>query len=57
MFNKTWRSFILVAGETALLVAAVVISSIVIGGSVAVIVSLMFPSTQVAALHRDRKWR
>ena len=33
MFNKTWRSFILVAGETALLVAAVVISSIVIGGS------------------------
>ncbi|HUQ87459.1 MAG TPA: TIGR03013 family XrtA/PEP-CTERM system glycosyltransferase [Vicinamibacterales bacterium] len=33
MFNKTWRSFILVAGETALLVAAVVISSIMIGGS------------------------
>jgi hypothetical protein len=33
MFNRTWRSFILVAGETALLVAAVVISSIVIGGS------------------------
>ena len=32
MFNKTWRSFILVAGETLLLVAAVVISSIVIGG-------------------------
>jgi uncharacterized membrane protein YgaE (UPF0421/DUF939 family) len=31
-------------------------SSIVIGGLVAVIVSLMFPSTQVAALHRDRKW-
>jgi len=33
MFNRTWRSFILVAGETALLVAAVVISSILIGGS------------------------
>jgi sugar transferase (PEP-CTERM system associated) len=33
MFNKTWRSFILVAGETALLAAAVVISSIVIGGA------------------------
>jgi sugar transferase (PEP-CTERM system associated) len=33
MFNKTWRSFILVTGETALLVSAVVISSIVIGGS------------------------
>ena len=33
MFNKTWRSVILVAGETALLAAAVVISSIVIGGS------------------------
>jgi sugar transferase (PEP-CTERM system associated) len=32
MFNKTWRSFILVAGETALLVAAVVIASAVIGG-------------------------
>ena len=32
MFNKTWRSFILVAGETALLVAAVVIASVVIGG-------------------------
>src|SRR5262245_55859680 len=32
MFNKTWRSFILVTGETALLVAAVVISSILIGG-------------------------
>ena len=32
MFSRTWRSFILVAGETALLVAAVVISSIVIGG-------------------------
>jgi sugar transferase (PEP-CTERM system associated) len=33
MFNKTWRSFVLVAGETVLLVAAVVVSSIVIGGS------------------------
>ena len=33
MFNRTWRSFILVAGETLLLVAAVVISSILIGGS------------------------
>ena len=33
MFNKTWRSFILVAGETVLLVGAVVISSILIGGS------------------------
>jgi sugar transferase (PEP-CTERM system associated) len=33
MFNKTWRSFILVAGETLLLVAAVVVSSIVIGGA------------------------
>ncbi|HEX6163953.1 MAG TPA: hypothetical protein VFZ31_11335, partial [Vicinamibacterales bacterium] len=33
MFNKTWRSVILVAGETILLVAAVVISSIVIGGA------------------------
>jgi hypothetical protein len=32
VFNRTWRSVILVAGETALLVAAVVISSIVIGG-------------------------
>ena len=32
MFNKTWRSFILVAGETALLAGAVVISSIQIGG-------------------------
>jgi sugar transferase (PEP-CTERM system associated) len=32
MFNKTWRSFILVGGETILLFAAVVISSIVIGG-------------------------
>ena len=33
MFSKTWRSFFLVAGETALLVGAVVISSILIGGS------------------------
>lgn len=32
MFNKTWRSFVLVAGETALLAGAVVISSILIGG-------------------------
>ena len=32
MFNKTWRSVVLVAGETALLVTAVVISSMVIGG-------------------------
>ena len=32
MFNKTWRSVLLVTGETALLVAAVVISSVVIGG-------------------------
>ena len=35
MFNKTWRSFILVTGETALLVAAVVISSVAIGGAYA----------------------
>jgi sugar transferase (PEP-CTERM system associated) len=33
MFNKTWRSFILVLGETALLVTAVVIASVIIGGS------------------------
>ena len=33
MFSSTWRSFFLVAGETALLVGAVVISSILIGGS------------------------
>ena len=32
MLNSTWRSFILFAGETALLVAAVVVSSILIGG-------------------------
>jgi sugar transferase (PEP-CTERM system associated) len=32
MFNKTWRSVVLVAGETALLVAAVVVSSVLIGG-------------------------
>jgi hypothetical protein len=31
-------------------------SGIVIGGSVVVIVSLMFPSAQVAALRCDRKW-
>ena len=35
MFNKTWRSFILVTGETALLVVAVIISSVVIGGAYA----------------------
>jgi sugar transferase (PEP-CTERM system associated) len=35
MFNKTWRSFILVTGETALLVAAVVLSSVAIGGAYA----------------------
>ena len=33
MFSKTWRSFILVAGETILLACAVVISSILVGGS------------------------
>jgi sugar transferase (PEP-CTERM system associated) len=33
MFNKTWRSFILVAGETVLLVGAVIASSILVGGS------------------------
>ena len=33
MFSKTWRSFILVAGETVLLVGAVVISSMLMGGS------------------------
>ena len=32
MFNRTWRSFVLVAGETALLAAAVVISSVLMGG-------------------------
>jgi sugar transferase (PEP-CTERM system associated) len=32
MFSKAWRSIILVAGETALLVAAVVVSSVLIGG-------------------------
>jgi sugar transferase (PEP-CTERM system associated) len=32
MFSKTWRSFVLVAGETALLAAAVVISSVLVGG-------------------------
>ena len=35
MFNKTWRSFILVAGETLLLMMAVIISSIVVAGSYA----------------------
>ena len=35
MFNKTWRSFILVAGETVLLASAVVISSIVGRGAYA----------------------
>jgi sugar transferase (PEP-CTERM system associated) len=35
MFNKTWRSFILVTGETALLVAAVVLSSVTLGGAYA----------------------
>src|SRR5688572_10396441 len=33
MFSRTWRSFVLVAGETVLLVSAVAISSILIGGS------------------------
>lgn len=33
MFNRTWRSFILFAGETALLATAVVISSVLVGGS------------------------
>ena len=32
MFNKTWRSVILFAGETALLAAAVYISSVLLGG-------------------------
>lgn len=32
MFNKTWRSFILVVGETVLLFGAVVVSSILVGG-------------------------
>ena len=32
MFNRTWRSFVLVAGETALLAAAVVVSSVLVGG-------------------------
>ncbi len=35
MFSKTWRSFILVVGETALLVAAVVIASLAIAGAYA----------------------
>lgn len=33
MFNRTWRSFILVTGETALLVGAVVASSVLLGGA------------------------
>ena len=33
MFNKTWRSFVLVAGETVLLACAVVISSVLVGGA------------------------
>src|SRR5687767_11261262 len=33
MFSRTWRSVVLVAGETALLVAAVVIASVMVGGS------------------------
>ena len=32
MFSKTWRSFLLVLGETALLVSAVIISSILLVG-------------------------
>src|SRR5687767_2798206 len=32
MFSRTWRSFVLVAGETALLAAAVVVSSVLVGG-------------------------
>ena len=30
MFSKTWRSFVLVAGETVLLATAVVISSMLV---------------------------
>ena len=33
MFNRTWRSVLLVTGETALLIAAVAISSVIIGGA------------------------
>jgi len=33
MFSRTWRSILLVAGETALLVFAVAISSVIIGGN------------------------
>lgn len=33
MFSRTWRSFLLVLGETALLVAAVILSSILIVGT------------------------
>jgi len=32
MFNKTWRSVVLVAGETALLAAAVVVASLAVAG-------------------------
>lgn len=32
MFNRTWRSFLLVLGETVLLALAVVIASVMIGG-------------------------
>ena len=35
MFSRTWRSLVLVVGETLLLVAAVVISSALIAGSYA----------------------
>jgi sugar transferase (PEP-CTERM system associated) len=35
MFRRTWRSLVLFAGETVLLVAAVLISCVVIGGTVA----------------------
>jgi len=35
MFSRTWRSLVLVVGETLLLVAAVVISSVLIGGEYA----------------------
>ena len=35
MFSRTWRSLVLVVGETLLLAAAVIISSVVIGGSYA----------------------
>ena len=35
MFSRAWRSLVLVGGETLLLVAAVVISSALIGGAYA----------------------